>query len=133
MTHHSAARFTEPPRHGIDAWYQLHDDTGGNVHDDHFSRRRRRYGGRPLTGAPLWIKVVVWVGTLLAIAGFGVLGFDFLTALETPSPPMPAFPGADRQFTPPSPAGPHLGLGFGLFFAGFVLSAIGTLANNTRR
>ncbi|MFD5824856.1 hypothetical protein [Lentzea sp. NPDC060358] len=99
--------------------------------DDHFPRRRNRHGGRSLRGAPLWIKVTVWVGALLAIAGFGVLGYGFATTLDafgqsftTTVPPV-------GQFEPPSFA--SLKLGFGLFFAGFAVSAIGTLANNTRR
>ncbi|HEX7308348.1 hypothetical protein [Lentzea sp.] len=75
--------------------------------------------------------MTVWVGVLLAIAGFGVLGYGFVTTLDafTSAFPTAIEPG---RFTPPSFEGLNLGLGFGLFFAGFVVSAVGALANETR-
>lgn len=45
-------------------------------------------------------------------------------------PAMPSFPSTG-QLTRPSLGGPNLGLGFGLFFAGLVLSAIGALGHST--
>lgn len=135
--------------------------------DDDFprSRRRSRYRHRDLSGAPSWVKACVWAGTLLAIAGIGVVIFSVLTPVDVPDPfstrLTPAFPTpvvtagdlppgfpADQlppEFRPvathdfpspgqlprPSLGGPNLALGFGLFFAGFVLTAIGALGHST--
>ncbi|MEU3646986.1 hypothetical protein AB0E59_26630 [Lentzea sp. NPDC034063] len=142
--------------------------------DDDFprSRRRSRRGYQDLSGAPSWVKVFVWVGTLLAIAGFGVVLFGLLGpsgAPERPSRLTPAFPTAvtfgdvppdfaDGQLPPGFPnqpmppefrsfetpgfpqrptassvGGPNLALGFGLFFAGFVVTAIGALGHSTSK
>lgn len=147
----------------------IEDLGGGFTHfDDDFprSRRRSRSGYRDLSGAPAWVKVVVWTGALLAIAGLGVLMLGVLAAPEPISPRLtpafptvtlpPGFPTGDlppgfpadalppewqspgptgfpstRQITTPSVGGPNLPLGFGLFFAGFVLTAIGALGHST--
>ncbi|MGW6933141.1 hypothetical protein ACWGE0_24000 [Lentzea sp. NPDC054927] len=148
--------------------------------DDDFPRSRRRYrsGYRDLSGAPPWVKVCVWVGALLAIAGMGVIIFGVLIPTNAPEPfstrltPVvtvgdvppdfptdqlpPGFPvqqlppGFPAEQLPPefrsistqtfpvpgqpprpSVGGPNLALGFGLFFAGFVLTAIGALGHST--
>ncbi|MDX3664021.1 hypothetical protein PV646_42625 [Streptomyces sp. ID05-26A] len=125
------------------------------------SRDHDRYSHRhDMSGAPAWVKVLLWTGALLAIAGLGVLILGFVTSLDGPDPTTtrltPAFPTADLppdfpvealppelqaptvrafptqgQHPAPSVGGPNLGLGFGLFFAGFVLSAIGALGHST--
>ncbi|HEX8869809.1 MAG TPA: hypothetical protein VF821_29380, partial [Lentzea sp.] len=149
------------------------DGFDDDVFDDDFprSRRRSRRGYQDLSGAPSWVKVCVWVGALLAIAGFGVIFFGILSPVDVPapfttgptpeypagglppgfptdglppdfpagnpppdfgSPGMAGFPPAPR-LTPESVGGPNLPLGFGLFFAGFVLTAIGSLGHSTSR
>ncbi|MGW4209754.1 hypothetical protein ACWEIJ_17325 [Lentzea sp. NPDC004789] len=105
--------------------------------DDGFprSRRRHRYGHHDLSGAPPWVKVFVWTGALLAIAGLGVLMFGVLSPPDPPDPfssRLTDFP-TTGQLTPPSVGGPNLPLGFGLFFAGFVLTAIGALGHSTSK
>ncbi|MEV6241185.1 hypothetical protein [Lentzea sp. NPDC051838] len=147
------------------------DDSDDDSDDDDFprSRRRSRRGYQDLSGAPGWVKVLVWVGALLAIAGFGVIFFGILSPAPEPisTPLTPAFPTANlppgfptgdlppgfptdalppefgspgmtgfpspRHLTPQSVGGPNLPLGFGLFFAGFVLTAIGALGHSTSR
>lgn len=142
----------------------------------HGSQRRSRsgYRHRDLSGAPSWVKAFVWAGTLLAIAGFGVIMFGVLLPSDAPEPfsprltpgfptPVitvgdlpPGFPAPNLppgfpvdelppefrsletpgfpstgQPARPSVGGPNLGLGFGLFFAGLVLTAIGALGHST--
>ncbi|NGY62637.1 hypothetical protein G7043_27330 [Lentzea sp. NEAU-D13] len=98
-----------------------------------FSRRRRRSGHHhDLSGAPLWVKAFVWAGTLLAIAGLGVVMYGVLMPTDVPVPAPPGFPSPPHRPTP-SVGGPNLPLGFGLFFAGFVLTAIGTLGHSTSK
>ncbi|WP_086667719.1 hypothetical protein [Lentzea kentuckyensis] len=136
-------------------------DRDGFTDFNSFSRSRRRsgyHGYRDLSGAPSWVKVFVWAGVLLAIAGIGVVMFGVLSTPDAPEPfstrlapgittfalppgfppddlPVdlqpPAVTGFPSRPTPPSVGGPNLPLGFGLFFAGFVLAAIGALGHST--
>ena len=136
-------------------------DLGGNDFNSFnqgFSRSRRRSGHHDMSGAPTWVKAFTWAGTLLAIAGIGVVIFGVLSPTEAPEPfstrltpafptvtlppgfptgdlPVDLQPPAARDFpgrpTPTDLGGPNLPLGFGLFFAGFVLAAIGALGHST--
>ena len=137
------------------------DDIEDFGHDG-FSRSRRRSGLHDLSGAPSWVKAFVWAGALLAIAGLGVFMFGVLAPTNAPEPLTarltPAFPTytlppgfptealpahmqppaptgfpSSGQLTPASVGGPNVPLGFGLFFAGFVLSAIGALGHSTSK
>ncbi|GAB2814382.1 hypothetical protein [Lentzea nigeriaca] len=105
----------------------LHRD--GLFHDD----RRRRGGHADLSGAPAWVVACTWLGALLAMAGMGVLFFGVLSDM-TPSVPTPPtdFPSPLRV-EPAAPGGSNLQLGFGLFFAGLVVSVIGALGHATTR
>ncbi|WP_439664076.1 hypothetical protein ACSHWB_23095 [Lentzea sp. HUAS TT2] len=72
---------------------------------------------------------------------FGDVPPDFADGYQLPpgfpnQPLPPEFqtfetPGFPQRPTVPSVGGPNLGLGFGLFFAGFVLTAIGALGHST--
>jgi hypothetical protein len=121
----------------------VHDDSHGFDHsaddgifDDDFPRshRRSRHDRTDLSGAPSWVKAFVWTGALLAIAGIGVVMFGVLIPPD-PREPFSNFPTPDPtgQLTLPSFGGPNLSLGFGLFFAGFVLTAIGALGHSTSK
>ncbi|WP_189159884.1 hypothetical protein [Lentzea pudingi] len=146
----------------------IFDGSADDVHDlDHgyrgfqpFPHSSGRSGYHDVSGAPVWVKVLLWTGALLAIAGMGVLFLGFVTSFDGPDPSTtrltPAFPTADLppdfpvealppefqtptvrafptqgQHPAPSVGGPNLGLGFGLFFAGFLLSAIAALGHST--
>lgn len=146
----------------------IFDGSADDVHDlDHsyhgfqpFPRSSGRSGYHDVSGAPVWVKVLLWTGALLAIAGMGIFAFSVLGAFDGPDPSStrltPAFPTADlpadfpvealppelqtpsvRAFPSPgqhpsaSIGGPNLTLGFGLFFAGLVLSAIAALGHST--
>ncbi|GHH60042.1 hypothetical protein [Lentzea cavernae] len=111
-------------------------------------------GRHDTSGAPSWVKVLLWTGGLLAIAGMGIIILGALGSFDAPDPSStrltPAFPdsglppGFPADALPPElqdqafPAsaeqrssGGGLGLGLGLFFAGFLLSAIGALGHST--
>lgn len=106
------------------------DDDHDVVHDSAIPRRRSgRHGRADLSGAPGWVKALVSVGSLLAVAGMAVIFLSVLGVLDT-APPISGgiVPG------PPSPdslrleLSPDVKLGFGLFVAGFVLNGIGAIA-----
>ncbi|MET9231343.1 hypothetical protein [Lentzea sp. NPDC003310] len=155
------------------------DGSADDVQDLHHgfgskSRSRRRYRHADLSGAPSWVKALVWAGTLVALAGMGIVVIGFVTSMGGPDPvstpltpafpvvaPPPGFPvdqlppelqspGFPADQLPPefqspgatefpvlgrgvtrAPDGPNPGLGFGIFFVGLVLAAIGALGHST--
>ncbi|MFD4643198.1 hypothetical protein ACFWN2_38235 [Lentzea sp. NPDC058436] len=144
--------------HGFD--HSVRDGiVDGSADDGHggyppYPRSRDRHEYRryhhDVSGAPSWVKVLLWTGALLAVAGMGVIVFGLLDGPEPVSTPLtPAFPTAELppgfpaealppagfpgQPSPPSVGGPNLAPGFGLFFVGFVLTAIGALGHSTSR
>ncbi|MGW6446726.1 hypothetical protein [Lentzea sp. NPDC055074] len=145
----------------IDDLEDLDDGHHGHHRFPPFPRSSEGSGRHDVSGAPVWVKVLLWTGTLVALAGMGIVVFGLLGAFDGPDPAStrltPAFPTADipadfpvealppefqttarafpvpGQHPSPSVGGPNLGLGFGLFFAGFVLSAIAGLGHSTAK
>lgn len=100
-----------------------------------FSRDRRRRSGRgvDLSGAPSWAKACVWIGTLVALAGFGISFFELLGTMSSIAEPIGnGFPSTTSSF-PERPSTPDVRLGFGLFFGGAALAVVGQLGAATSR
>lgn len=137
-----------------------------DFHDGHssghgFSRRSGGSRDLDLRDALPWVKAFVWIGVLLAIAGFVIIavsafgqpsqrkeaelqGAAYATgfATETRYPPYdpgmvvePPEPQPIPQVQPPTAAvtGPNFGVGGGLFLTGFVVFAIGLLGHSTSK
>jgi hypothetical protein len=68
-----------------------------------------------LSGAPFWVKFVIALGTVVAVAGMFIFGYTLFTD-------MPDIGDPDFGEVPPA-----IPLAFGVFFAGFVLLGIGAL------
>ena len=71
--------------------------------------------------APGWVKLCVVLGSVLALAGMFIFGYTLFTGI--PNPGEPGFGD-----TPPG-----IPLAFGVFFAGFVLLAIGSIGRALSR
>lgn len=97
---------------------------------DGFSNRRRRSGrgGRAdLSGAPGWVKALVYLGSLLAVAGMALIFLSVFGVLNTPEPISgDAQPGVGLTLR----VSPEVKLGIGLFIAGFVLNVIGAIGQS---
>lgn len=98
-------------------------------HDDSRIRRRRsgRRGRANLSGAPGWVKALVYLGSLLAVAGMAVIFLSVFGVLTTPEPISSGFDatgGLSLQLSP------DVKLGFGLFLAGFVLNVLGAIGQS---
>jgi hypothetical protein len=68
-----------------------------------------------LSGAPLWVKFLIALGTVVAVAGICIFGYTLFT--DMPDIGDPDFGEVPRGIP----------LAFGVFFAGFVLLGIGAL------
>jgi hypothetical protein len=67
-----------------------------------------------ISDAPGWVKACVVLGSVLAIAGLFIFGYTVFTAPDTNSTKTP----------------PGIALGFGVFFAGFVVFGIASLGRS---
>jgi hypothetical protein len=108
----------------------FYDGTADDAHDlsrddSPISQRWSGRGGRAgLSGAPGWVKALVSLGSLLAVAGMAVIFLSVFGVLDT-APPISAAPqGLSLELSP------DVKLGFGLFIAGFVLNVIGAIAQS---
>ncbi|WP_112263741.1 hypothetical protein [Lentzea terrae] len=115
------------PAHGLS-----HDGTADDAddvfHDSAIPRRRSgRHGRAGLSGAPGWVKAFVSLGSLLAVAGMAVIFLSVLGVLDT-APPISGSAGFPPMEGLSLELSPDVKLGFGLFVAGFVLNAIGAIA-----
>jgi hypothetical protein len=108
-----------------------HDGTADDADDEFHSaiprRRSGRYGRAGLSGAPGWVKAFVSLGSLLAVAGMAVIFLSVFGVLNT-APPISGSAGFAPMEGLTLELSPDVKLGFGLFVAGFVLNAIGAIA-----
>jgi hypothetical protein len=74
-----------------------------------------------LSGAPLWAKTCIGIGSALAVAGLGIFFYTLFTGI----------PDAGEPGFGETPAG--IPLAFGVFFVGFILVGIGSLGRAMSR
>lgn len=81
--------------------------------------------------APGWVKLFTWVGALICLVGFGIIGASIFGFIS----------GAAEQFDSggvPEPTGfgakfKYIAIGFGVFFAGLIVASIANLGKSTSR
>ncbi|MGH3449926.1 MAG: hypothetical protein ACRDQW_04205 [Haloechinothrix sp.] len=95
------------------------DAVGGNLYKTYIHGSHEH----DYSGAPMWVKVLIWIGVLISLVGFGILAVTFVGI----------FGEAAGGGAPDPPSFDNVGLGFGVFFAGLVLQAIGAMGKATSR
>jgi pSer/pThr/pTyr-binding forkhead associated (FHA) protein len=125
-------------RGGVAAGRDIHGDVqtvradhGGSaagrdiVHQEHYNLDASGLG--LITQTSGFPKVLIVVGVIVALAGFASFAYPIVRAVTE------GFNNTDPSSPPTFHVMPWLPLGFGLMFAGIVLSTIGTLSIRQRR
>ncbi|MDU0290129.1 hypothetical protein [Saccharothrix longispora] len=110
-------------------------------------RRDRPYHPGDLSDAQPWVKVLTWLGTIVALIGFAIAGLAVLGTVGAHQPASDGdvvhLDGRTYEITGPGVTSPSdttdlldadsLRLGFGLFFLGAVLLVVAATGHSTSR